>query len=98
MIFGFLAKEVVVGTFGTLFAAEEGALGASIASELGWTPLIAYAFMAFCLIYVPCVATIAVIRRETNSWKWAGFSIGYTIALGWIVATLIYQIGRIFAV
>jgi ferrous iron transport protein B len=96
LIFGFLAKEVVVGTFGTLFGVEEGALGATIMAELGWSPLIAYAFMAFCLIYVPCIASIAVIRGETNSWRWPAFTIGYTIALGWIVATLIYQVGRLF--
>jgi ferrous iron transport protein B len=93
LIFGFLAKEVVVGTFGTLFSVGEEALGATIMTELGWTPLVAYAFMAFCLLYVPCVATVAVIRRETNSWKWTGFAVGYTIVLAWIVATLIYQVG-----
>jgi len=95
LVFGFLAKEVVVGTFGTLFSVGEEALGTTIMTQLGWTPLIAYAFMAFCLIYVPCVATVAVIRRETNSWKWTGFSIGYTIALAWIVAFLIYQVGSV---
>ena len=52
--------------------------------------------MAMSLIYVPCVATITIIRRETNSWKWTGFVIVYTLVLGWIVATLIYQIGRLF--
>ena len=95
LIFGFLAKEVVVGTFGTLFGVGEEALGATIMTQLGWTPLVAYAFMAFCLLYVPCVATVAVIRRETNSWKWTGFAVGYTIALAWIVATLIYQVGSL---
>jgi len=96
LIFGILAKEVVVGTFGILFAVEEGALGETIATQLGWTPLIAYAFMAMSLIYVPCMAAIAIIKRETNSWKWPGFVIGYTLVLGWLVATLIYQIGRLF--
>jgi len=96
LIFGILAKEVIVGTFGTLFAVEEGALGATIATQLGWTPLVAFAFMAMSLIYVPCMATIAIIKRETNSWKWTGFVIGYTLVLGWIVATLIYQIGSLF--
>jgi ferrous iron transport protein B len=96
LIFGILAKEVVVGTFGTLFAVQEGALGATIANQLGWTPLIAFAFMAMSLLYIPCMATIAIIRRETNSWKWTWFTIGYTLALGWTVATLIYQIGSLF--
>ena len=98
LIFGVLAKEVVVGTFGTLFAGAEelGGLGNVIGFELGWTPLIAFSFMVMSLVYVPCMAVIAVIRRETNSWKWPGFVIGYTLVLGWILATLIYQIGRLF--
>ncbi|MBA7596294.1 Fe(2+) transporter FeoB [subsurface metagenome] len=98
LVFGFLAKEVVVGTFGTLFAGAEGLgdLGDVVGLELAWTPLIAFGFMAFCLIYVPCVATIAIIRRETNSWRWPAFTVGYTIAIGWIVAMLIYQIGSLF--
>ena len=95
LVFGFLAKEVVIGSFGTLFAVEEGGIGGALAG-LGWTPLVAYAFMAFTLIYVPCMATVAVIKRETASWKWTLFAVGYTTALAWIVATLIYQIGRLF--
>ena len=95
LIFGLMAKEAVVGTFGALFGVEEGALGDVFAAQLGWTPLIAYAFMAFCLIYVPCLATIAVIKRETNSWRWPAFVIVYSIALAWIVAMLIYQIGSL---
>ena len=98
LIFGFLAKETVVGTLGTLFAGAEeiGGLGHMIGFELGWNPIIAYAFMAFCLIYMPCLATMAVIRRETGSRKWTAFAVVYLIALAWIVAALIYQIGRLF--
>jgi len=95
LIFGFFAKEAVVGTFGTLFAAEKAGVAGAL-HGLGWTPLVAYSFMAFCLIYVPCAATVAIIRRETNSWRWTGLTICYTLALAWIVATLIYQIGRLF--
>jgi len=96
LVFGFLAKEVVVGTMGTLFAAEEGALGGAIAAQLGWTPLVAFAFMVFCLLYVPCVAAIGTIKSETNSWKWPVFAIFYTTAIAWVVATLIFQIGSLF--
>jgi len=96
LIFGFLAKEVVVGTMGAIFAVEEGILGGAIAAQLGWTPLIAFAFMVFCLLYVPCVAAIGTIRAETNSWKWAGFAALYTTVVAWIAATLIFQIGSLF--
>ncbi|MDY6954629.1 MAG: ferrous iron transport protein B, partial [Thermodesulfobacteriota bacterium] len=100
VISGFVAKEIVVSTMGVLYAvgadgterneALKGAL-----KESGMTALSAYAMMAFVLIYVPCLATVAVIRRETNSWKWTFFSIGYSTALAWVVAFVIYQGGRV---
>jgi len=96
LLFGFLAKEVVVGTMGTLFAAGEGVLGQAIATQLGWSPLAALAFMVFCVLYVPCVATVATIRSETNSWKWPLFTIFYTTATAWVAATLIFQVGGLF--
>ncbi|MBT9141590.1 MAG: Fe(2+) transporter FeoB [Dehalococcoidia bacterium] len=98
LVFGFLAKEVVVGVMGTIFAVEEGVLGGVIAAQLGWTPLVAFAFMVFCLLYIPCMAATGVIRSETNSWRWAGFAALYTTVVAWIAATLIYQIGRLFIV
>lgn len=96
LLFGFLAKEVVVGTMGAIFAVEGGILGGTIATQLGWTPLIAFCFMVFCLLYMPCAATIATIRSETASWKWAGFAALYTTIVAWLVATLIFQIGSLF--
>ena len=97
---GFVAKEIVVSTLGVLYAAgadvneESDALRRSLRAS-GMTPLGAYTLMAFVLIYIPCLATVAVIRRETNSWKWTGFSIGYSLVLAWMVSFLIYQGGRI---
>lgn len=96
LLFGSLAKEVIVGTMGAIFAVEEGILGGAIAAQLGWTPLAAFAFMVFCLLYAPCVASLATIRSETNSWRWTGFAAIYTVIIAWIVATLIFQIGRLF--
>ena len=100
VISGFVAKEIVVSTMGVLYAvgadgterneALKGALKKS-----GMTALSAYAMMAFVLIYVPCLATVAVIKRETNSWKWTFFSIGYSTVLAWVVAFLIYQGGKV---
>lgn len=93
LIFGILAKETVVGTLGVVYGAEGDALFEAIRQH--FTPLSAYAFMVMTLIYIPCVAAIAAIRRETNSWKWTFFAIGYTLVLGWLMAVLVYQGGRI---
>jgi len=99
LAFGLLAKEVVVGTFGVLFAGAEalgGGLGNVLGFELGWSALTAFAFMVFCLVYVPCAAALATIKQETNSWKWTIFAGVYTTALAWLLAVLIYQIGSLF--
>ncbi len=93
LVFGILAKEIVVGTLGTLYGAEDQSLSAAISHH--FTPLSAYAFMVMSLVYIPCIATIGVIRRETNSWKWTGLAVGYSLFLGWFLAVLIYQGGRL---
>ena len=66
-----------------------------MAIQAYWTPLSAYAFMVMSLIYIPCVATIATIKRETNSWRWTGFAMAYSLLLGWTMAFLVYQGGRL---
>lgn len=91
LIFGFVAKEVVVGTFGTLYGVGEAGLGEALQGT--FTPLSAYAFMVFVLLYVPCMAVIAVIKRETNSWKWPIFTTVYTTVVAWIAAFIVYQGG-----
>ncbi len=97
LVFGVFAKETVVGAFGTLFGAESGTtIGTALHSQLAWTPLVAYGFMLMILLYIPCVATLTTIKRETGSWKWTIFSIFYTLALGWVAATLVFQVGRLF--
>ncbi len=93
LLFGIVAKEVVVSTLGTLFGAEGGKLTEAISSH--FNPISAYAFMVMSLVYIPCAATIAAIRRETGSWKWALLAIGYSLILGWILSTIIYQLGSI---
>ena len=60
-----------------------------------FTPLTAYAFIAMSLIYVPCIATIAAIRREAGG-RWALLATGYSLALGRVVAVAINQVGRLF--
>ncbi|MFZ5906548.1 MAG: nucleoside recognition domain-containing protein, partial [Nitrospirota bacterium] len=94
LLFGFLAKEVVISAFGVLFGiAEEKTLQATIAQS--WTPLQAYVFMVFSLLYIPCFATVAVIKKETGSWKWTAFAVCYTLVLAWVVSFIVLQVGHL---
>lgn len=93
LITGFSAKEVVVSTMAVLYAAEAGMLSAVLSNV--FTPLSAFAFMAFTALYLPCVATFAAMRREMGSMKWALFAVGFQTLCAWIVAFLIYQGGTL---
>jgi len=93
LFFGTAAKEVVVSTLGTLYGVAEESLTTVLKSH--FSALSALSFMVFSLIYMPCLATIAVIKKETHSWKWALFVAFYSIALAWIVSFLLYQGGKL---
>jgi ferrous iron transport protein B len=96
LISGFMAKEIVVGTFGVLYGVEgEEAIGRALAGAM--TPLSAFAFMAFVLIYVPCLATIGAIRAEAGG-RWAAFAVAYELVLAYLVALLIVGVGRALGV
>ena len=84
LLSGMAAKEIVVSTMNMLYTVD----GQLIISNV-LTPAIALAFMAFTLIYFPCVATIGAIKTETGSWKWALFTVCYTLVLAWIVAFIV---------
>jgi ferrous iron transport protein B len=94
LFFGFIAKEIVVGTFGTLFGVGEAGIQTILPTL--FTPLSAYAFMIMTLLYVPCVAVLAAVKRETNSWKWPIFMVLYTTGIAWILSVLVYQSGILF--
>jgi ferrous iron transport protein B len=112
LLTGVMAKEVIVGTMGVLYQAGEvdDSNSASLIVKLQnykyvsgpdagkpvITPLIAFAFMMFILIYFPCVGVVAAIRKETGTWKWPVFSVVYTTTLAWVVAMLVYQVGSLF--
>jgi ferrous iron transport protein B len=102
LISGMAAKEIVVSTLGILYTGEEEnevLLKERLRDEQYpdgspvYTPLVAISFMLFVLIYFPCIATIAAIKNESGSWKWAVFVIFYTTALAWIVSFVFYQTG-----
>lgn len=106
IITGLAAKEIVVSTMGILYHAdneagdnslkqklrEQSVNSGSRAGEKVFTPLVSFGFMVFVLIYFPCVAVIAAIRKESN-WRWAVFTMFYTTGLAWLISMLIFQIG-----
>lgn len=85
LLAGVGAKEIVASTIGVLYN-----------GNYNFTPLVAYSFLLFVLIYFPCLATIVAIRHESGSWRWAFFAAVYTTVLAWIVSALFYQIGSLF--
>ncbi len=98
LLTGLVAKEAVVATMGILHglgAVAEDSVELAVSLQNYFTPLSAYAFMAFTLLYVPCIAAFAAIKREMNSWKWTLFAVAYQTGTAWIVAFIIYQVGRL---
>jgi ferrous iron transport protein B len=97
LLFGLLAKEVVVESLGIIFAVQgTAAIGTSLAGALA--PVQALALMVFVLLYTPCIATIGTIKNETGSWKWAGFSVAYQVTLAYVVALAIVIVGGLLIV
>ena len=90
------AKELVVSSLGVLYADDAEADQTTLAERLPITPLVAYGYMVFILLYFPCVATLAAIRQEAGGWKWAAFAATYTTLLAWVVSFAVYQIGGLF--
>ena len=96
LFFGFIAKEIVVGTFGAIFgleAEEPGELIPTLRESGIFTPLTGFAFMTFTLVYIPCVAALATIYKETASWKWTLFTVVYGLVLAYVLAFLIVHVG-----
>lgn len=90
------AKELVVSTLGVLYADDGNVDSVQLAQRLHITPLVAFCYLLFTLIYFPCIATIAAIKGETGKWKWALFTAGYTTVLAWGVSFAVHQIGLLF--
>ena len=98
IISGAGAKEIVASTIGVLYSASDNVqegddfVHSQLRSKMeadGITPLTAYCFLLFVLLYFPCIATIAAIKSETGSWKWALFTAAYTTTLAWVVSALV---------
>ena len=106
LVAGVGAKEIVASTMGVLYTGEEDVSDDSDETEYsthrsvlhdcmvaeGITPLTAYCFLLFVLLYFPCIATLVAIKNETGSWKWAFFTATYTTAIAWLVSACVYQV------
>lgn len=111
LLSGVFAKEIVASTMGVLYSGDDSFIDDESYNDDnskytrlrqmmmadGITPITAYAFLLFVLIYFPCIATIAAIKGETGSWKWALFAAVYTTVLAWIVSAAFYQIATTIA-
>lgn len=95
LIFGFIAKEIVLGGLAIIYSAQnEAGLAQLIAAQIDWVQ--AYSFMLFTLLYVPCLSTIAVIKSESKSNKLAWLSVIWSLVLAWVASFIFYQGARFF--
>lgn len=103
LVAGVGAKEIIASTMGVLYADDDNVSNESEKYQIlnkkmqadGITPLIAFSYLLFVLIYFPCIATIAAIKSETGSWKWPIFTMVYTTFLAWCISAICYQIGSL---
>jgi len=92
LMFGFIAKEIVIGAFAVIYGMDGDALSTHMASQMDWVQ--AVSFMLFTLIYTPCVSTIAAIRAESKSAKFTVLAVAWPLALAWVVSFIFYQSAR----
>ena len=111
LIAGVGAKEIVASTIGVLYSGDDSFADDSAFSDDsakytrlhqlmqadGITPLSAYCYLLFILLYFPCIATVVAVKNETGSWGWASFVAVYTTALAWVLSAVVYQVGTLFA-
>ena len=94
----FAAKEVFVAQMGIIYSvgeADEGSETLREKSRDNYSPLVGFCIMLFCLISTPCIATIAVTRRESGSWKWAFLQLAGLTVLAYLLTALVFQLGSL---
>ncbi|MEI6032081.1 MAG: ferrous iron transport protein B [Synechococcaceae cyanobacterium ELA739] len=96
LVFGFIAKEIVLGGLAVIYGqtASSGGLGHALASEVSWVQ--AVSFMLFTLLYTPCLSTVAVIRTESKRLGFTLFSVFWSLILAWLVSFIFYQAAWLF--
>ena len=101
LIAGISAKEVVVSSCAVLFGIVNASSDAGMAAfssalqGIGFGELNAFCLMVFCLLYIPCAAALATIRKESNSWAWMGFTALFQLVVAWVVTFIVYQVGML---
>lgn len=101
LIAGISAKEVVVSSCAVLFGIVNASSDAGMAAfssalqSIGFGELNAFCLMVFCLLYIPCAAALATIRKESNSWAWMGFTALFQLVVAWVVTFIVYQVGML---
>ncbi|MBE0638257.1 MAG: ferrous iron transport protein B [Bacteroidales bacterium] len=109
LVTGGAAKEIVIGTLGVLYHTDDLENHQSLIEKLRnqyytsgpragqkvFTPVVAFAFLIFVLIYFPCIAVVAAVKKETGGWKWAAFLAVYTTSLAYVMALIVYQVGNL---
>ncbi|MDD3529708.1 MAG: ferrous iron transport protein B [Gallionellaceae bacterium] len=89
LLFGFVAKEIVIGALAVIYGVGPDALGAVLSARLDWAQ--AFSFLLFTLIYTPCLSTVAAIRTEAKSWRLAALSVAWPLLLAWLASFAFYQ-------
>ncbi len=89
LIFGFIAKEVVIGSLAVIYGVGAGAASEQIAQTVTFAQ--GYSFCIFCLLYTPCLTTLATLRQEAKSWRFMLLSLGFSLALAWLASLVFYQ-------
>jgi ferrous iron transport protein B len=92
LIFGFVAKEIVIGALAVIYSLSGDALSGAIGQQLDWVQ--AYSFMLFTLLYTPCLATVATLQSESKQLKFTALSLAWSLALAWLVSLAFYQGAR----
>src|SRR5574340_975461 len=92
LIFGFVAKEIVIGALAVIYGLSGTALGGALGQQLDWVQ--AYSFMLFTLIYMPCISAIATLHSESKNIRFTAFSIGWSLVLAWLASFAFYQGAR----
>jgi ferrous iron transport protein B len=92
LIFGFIAKEIVIGALAVIYGLSGTALSGALGQQLDWVQ--AYSFMLFTLLYTPCLATVATLQSESKQTRFTLLSLGWSLGLAWLISFAFYQIAR----